>query len=69
MVAPMIVCSCHALTHHHIEAEVAAGARCTREVSAACRAGTDCGNCVRNISAIIRQARVRNETIELETAV
>ncbi|NLV80749.1 MAG: [Fe-S]-binding protein [Rhodococcus sp.] len=65
----MIVCSCHALTHHHIEAEVAAGARCTREVSASCRAGTDCGNCVRNISAIIKQARLRSETIELETAV
>ncbi len=48
---------------------MAAGARCTREVSAKCRAGTDCGSCVRNISAIIRQARERNETIELETAV
>ncbi|MEE2060177.1 (2Fe-2S)-binding protein [Rhodococcus artemisiae] len=65
----MIVCSCHALTHHHIEAEVAAGARCTREVSAACRAGTDCGNCVRNISAIIRHARAQSEIIVLETAV
>lgn len=65
----MIVCSCHALTHQHIEAEVAAGARCTREVSAACRAGTDCGNCVRNISAIIKQARRQSEIIELETAV
>ncbi|MBH0119742.1 (2Fe-2S)-binding protein [Rhodococcus sp. NPDC003382] len=64
----MYVCSCHALTHNHIEAEIAAGARCTREISAACRAGTDCGGCVRNISAILRAAR-QSENIELETAV
>ncbi|WP_081005395.1 (2Fe-2S)-binding protein [Rhodococcus rhodochrous] len=65
----MIVCSCHALSHRHIEAHIAAGARCTREIGAACRAGTDCGRCVRSISAIVRASRHRGGEIELETAV
>ncbi|MFZ2176828.1 MAG: (2Fe-2S)-binding protein [Rhodococcus sp. (in: high G+C Gram-positive bacteria)] len=65
----MYVCSCHALTQTHIEAELAAGSRCTRDIGAACRAGTDCGGCVRSISAIVRDFRGRDVTADLETAV
>ncbi|MDG2427364.1 MAG: (2Fe-2S)-binding protein [Acidimicrobiales bacterium] len=41
----MIVCHCHAVSAHVIEASALAGASTVAEVGEACLAGRDCGSC------------------------
>ncbi|WP_435839002.1 (2Fe-2S)-binding protein [Streptodolium elevatio] len=41
------------MTDTQVTAQIDGGARSMREIAASCRAGTDCGRCVKTISAMI----------------
>ncbi|HSA52766.1 MAG TPA: (2Fe-2S)-binding protein [Yinghuangia sp.] len=47
------MCICFGVTDTQVGAQIESGARSVREIAAACRAGTDCGRCVKTISAMI----------------
>ncbi|CAN5867222.1 (2Fe-2S)-binding protein [soil metagenome] len=49
----MYVCLCTGATSHCIADAVAAGACTSKQVAAACGAGSDCGRCRRTVRAII----------------
>ncbi|NJQ08306.1 hypothetical protein HCN56_22670 [Streptomyces lonarensis] len=49
----MFVCSCFGITEQQVHDHVAAGAGTPREIAARCKAGTDCGSCVRRIQGIL----------------
>jgi bacterioferritin-associated ferredoxin len=47
------VCSCFGITEEQVKQHADAG-RCTpRQIASACKAGTDCGSCVRRIQALL----------------
>lgn len=47
------VCSCFGITEEQVEQHAAEG-RCTpRQIASHCKAGTDCGSCVRRIQALL----------------
>ncbi len=49
----MYVCSCFGITEAQVKQHAESG-RCTpRAIAGACKAGTDCGSCVRRIQAIL----------------
>ncbi|MFF3563100.1 bacterioferritin-associated ferredoxin [Streptomyces sp. NPDC002574] len=49
----MYVCSCFGITEEQVKQHADAG-RCTpRQIASACKAGTDCGSCVRRIQALL----------------
>ncbi|MDX3093647.1 (2Fe-2S)-binding protein [Streptomyces sp. ME01-24h] len=49
----MYVCSCFGITEDQVKQHADAG-RCTpRQIASACKAGTDCGSCVRRIQALL----------------
>ena len=54
----MIVCSCFAVSAAEIEELVEDGADTVAAVSAACRAGTDCGACRSQVAEIIAVGRL-----------
>ena len=54
----MIVCSCFAVSAAEVETLVEEGADTVAEVSAACRAGTDCGACRAQLAEIIAVGRL-----------
>ncbi|MFF6774900.1 bacterioferritin-associated ferredoxin [Streptomyces sp. NPDC012637] len=47
------VCSCFAVTEKQVKEHAEAGACTPRQIASACKAGTDCGSCVRRIQAIL----------------
>ncbi|SOD58745.1 Bacterioferritin-associated ferredoxin [Streptomyces zhaozhouensis] len=49
----MYVCSCFGVTEEQVRGHAAAGARTPRRLAAECRAGTDCGSCVRRIQGLL----------------
>ena len=49
----MYVCSCFGVTEAQVHAHQVAGACTPRDVASACKAGTDCGSCVRRIQALL----------------
>jgi bacterioferritin-associated ferredoxin len=49
----MFVCLCIGVTSHVVNEAVAGGASTSKEVAAACGAGSDCGRCRRTVRAII----------------
>ena len=49
----MYVCSCFAFTEKQVKEHAEAGACTPRQIASACKAGTDCGSCVRRIQAIL----------------
>ncbi|WP_406057710.1 (2Fe-2S)-binding protein [Streptomyces sp. NBC_01077] len=49
----MYVCSCFGVTEKQVKAHADAGACTPRQIASACKAGTDCGSCVRRIQAIL----------------
>jgi bacterioferritin-associated ferredoxin len=49
----MFVCLCNGVTSQTVAEAVAAGAVTTKQVAAACGAGTDCGRCRGTVRAII----------------
>ncbi|MCP9946150.1 (2Fe-2S)-binding protein [Streptomyces somaliensis] len=61
----MYVCSCFGITERQVREHADAGARTPRQIASACKAGTDCGSCVRRIQAILgRGACPRREPAE-----
>jgi bacterioferritin-associated ferredoxin len=49
----VFVCSCFGITEEQVKQHADAG-RCTpRQIASACKAGTDCGSCVRRIQALL----------------
>ncbi|MET7858951.1 (2Fe-2S)-binding protein [Streptomyces sp. NPDC005318] len=49
----MYVCSCFGITEQQVKEHAAAGACTPRQIASACKAGTDCGGCVRRIQAML----------------
>ncbi|MFD8915499.1 bacterioferritin-associated ferredoxin [Streptomyces sp. NPDC059575] len=60
----MYVCSCFGITEQQVEQHAQDGACTPRQIASACKAGTDCGGCVRRIQALLgRGACPRREQI------
>lgn len=57
----MYVCSCFGVTEEQVRSHAAAGACTPRRLAAECRAGTDCGSCVRRIQGLLGRACPRPE--------
>ncbi|MGC5345923.1 (2Fe-2S)-binding protein [Streptomyces sp. DT24] len=49
----MYVCSCFGVTEQQVRQHADAGACTPRQIASACKAGTDCGGCVRTIQALL----------------
>ncbi|MEU2288895.1 (2Fe-2S)-binding protein [Streptomyces sp. NPDC013178] len=47
------VCSCFGVTEQQVKKHAEDGACTPRQIASACKAGTDCGSCVRRIQAIL----------------
>jgi bacterioferritin-associated ferredoxin len=58
----MFVCLCTGATSHVVNECVAKGASTSKEVAAACGAGSDCGRCKRTVRAIIESHFATNGT-------
>ncbi|MBN0043866.1 (2Fe-2S)-binding protein [Streptomyces actuosus] len=52
------VCSCFGVTEQQVKQHVENGACTPRQVASACKAGTDCGSCVRRIQALLGRGAV-----------
>ncbi|MFF0158325.1 bacterioferritin-associated ferredoxin [Streptomyces sp. NPDC005263] len=58
----MYVCHCFGVTEAQVQRHAEDGASTPRQIASACKAGTDCGSCVRRIQAILgRPACPRHE--------
>ncbi|AUY52112.1 (2Fe-2S)-binding protein [Streptomyces sp. CB01881] len=55
----MYVCMCHAVTEAQVRNEIDAGANSPRQIAKGCKAGTDCGSCVRRIQALLGEHGAR----------
>lgn len=51
----MIICVCHGINDRALDTVVRAGASSLREVGDACGAGTDCGQCCRDILSRLKE--------------
>ncbi|MFE2213031.1 bacterioferritin-associated ferredoxin [Streptomyces canus] len=49
------ICSCFGITEQQVKKHAEDGACTPRQVASACKAGTDCGSCVRRIQALLRR--------------
>ncbi|MBM7438467.1 bacterioferritin-associated ferredoxin [Streptomyces sp. HB132] len=49
----MYVCSCFGITEDQVKRHAEGGACTPRQIASACKAGTDCGGCVRRIQALL----------------
>ncbi|MEU2481403.1 MULTISPECIES: (2Fe-2S)-binding protein [Streptomyces] len=49
----MFVCSCFGITEDQVKKHADGGACTPRQIASACKAGTDCGGCVRRIQALL----------------
>lgn len=49
----MYVCSCFGVTEQQVKKHAEDGACTPRQIASACKAGTDCGGCVRTIQAML----------------
>ncbi|MDQ0580491.1 (2Fe-2S)-binding protein [Streptomyces rishiriensis] len=66
----MFVCSCFGVTEAQVQQHADNGACTPRQVASACKAGTDCGSCVRRIQAILgRGAGPRRDLADRGSAV
>ncbi|MEV5959138.1 (2Fe-2S)-binding protein [Streptomyces sp. NPDC051987] len=52
------VCSCFGITEAQVKQHAADGSCTPRQIASACKAGTDCGSCVRRIQAILGRGAV-----------
>ncbi|MGA5580527.1 (2Fe-2S)-binding protein [Streptomyces thermodiastaticus] len=61
----MYVCSCFGITEQQVKQHAENGACTPRQIASACKAGTDCGGCVRRIQALLgRGTCPRRELID-----
>ncbi|MEU4995248.1 (2Fe-2S)-binding protein [Streptomyces sp. NPDC021622] len=49
----MFVCNCFGITEEQVKKHADDGACTPRQIASACKAGTDCGSCVRRIQALL----------------
>ena len=49
----MYVCSCFGITEQQVKQHAENGACTPRQIASACKAGTDCGSCVRRIQVLL----------------
>lgn len=49
----MFVCNCFGVTEAQVKEHAEGGACTPRQIASACKAGTDCGSCVRRIQALL----------------
>ncbi|MDQ0931597.1 (2Fe-2S)-binding protein [Streptomyces turgidiscabies] len=52
-VTRVYVCNCFGVTEAQVKGHAANGACTPRQIASACKAGTDCGSCVRRIQALL----------------
>jgi bacterioferritin-associated ferredoxin len=52
----MYVCICNAVTVSEVRCVIEGGARTVEAVTAACRAGGDCGSCTHRIEQLLDQS-------------
>ncbi|WP_416873439.1 (2Fe-2S)-binding protein [Kitasatospora sp. SC0581] len=50
---------CHAVTEDQVKKAIDGGANTPRQIAKGCRAGTDCGSCVRRIQALLGEHGAR----------
>ncbi|MGW0789400.1 (2Fe-2S)-binding protein [Streptomyces sp. NPDC002911] len=61
----MYVCSCFGITEDQVKQHADGGACTPRQIASACKAGTDCGGCVRRIQALLGRGECpRRELVE-----
>nr|WP_312870086.1 (2Fe-2S)-binding protein [Streptomyces himalayensis] len=61
----MYVCNCFGVTEAQVKKHAEDGACTPRQIASACKAGTDCGSCVRRIQALLgRGACPRRELVD-----
>lgn len=61
----MYVCNCFGVTEDQVKKHADDGACTPRQIASACKAGTDCGSCVRRIQALLgRGACPRRDLVE-----
>ena len=61
----MYVCNCFGVTEDQVKKHADGGACTPRQIASACKAGTDCGSCVRRIQALLgRGACSRRDLVE-----
>ncbi|MDF2265701.1 (2Fe-2S)-binding protein [Streptomyces coacervatus] len=61
----VFVCSCFGVTEQQVKKHAEDGACTPRQIASACKAGTDCGSCVRRIQALLgRDACPRRELVD-----
>ncbi|MBX7453981.1 (2Fe-2S)-binding protein [Mycolicibacterium sp. 3033] len=60
----MYVCLCLGITNATVSEAVARGASTTRQVAAACGAGSECGRCRRTVRAVIESLTSAPNTAE-----
>ncbi|POX40100.1 [Fe-S]-binding protein [Streptomyces sp. Ru73] len=59
------VCSCFGITEEQVREHADTGACTPRQIASACKAGTDCGGCVKRIQALLgRGACPRRQLID-----
>ncbi|MDF3297129.1 (2Fe-2S)-binding protein [Streptomyces tropicalis] len=54
----MYVCSCFGITEQQVQQHAERGACTPRQIASACKAGTDCGGCVRRIQALLGRGAI-----------
>ncbi|ARI54972.1 MULTISPECIES: (2Fe-2S)-binding protein [Streptomyces] len=59
----MYVCSCFGITEAQVKKHADAGACTPRQIASACKAGTDCGGCVRRIQALLGRDCSRRDLV------
>ncbi|WP_326707856.1 (2Fe-2S)-binding protein [Streptomyces cyaneofuscatus] len=59
----MYVCSCFGITEAQVKKHADAGACTPRQIASACKAGTDCGGCVRRIQALLGRDCARRDLV------
>jgi bacterioferritin-associated ferredoxin len=47
------VCSCFGITEQQVKQHADDGRRTPRQIASSCKAGTDCGSCVKRIQALL----------------
>lgn len=47
------VCSCFGITEQQVKQHADDGRRSPRQIASSCKAGTDCGSCVKRIQALL----------------
>ncbi|MFD5465395.1 bacterioferritin-associated ferredoxin [Kitasatospora sp. NPDC127059] len=50
---------CHAVTEDQVKKAIDGGANSPRQIAKGCKAGTDCGSCVRRIQALLGEHGAR----------